>query len=89
MYACVHVAVILCIAVTYVHVYVCTMCVHNYICPIHTIILLVFFIHTELCANPRSSFVVFVILGILTFGISLIIWYIYLKCQSNEKGKHV
>ena len=41
----------------------------------------------ELCNEPRCSLVALVILGVLTFGISLLIWYIYLKCQSNEANK--
>ena len=46
-------------------------------------------VYTELCAYPRSYIAAFVILGVITVGISLLIWYIYLKCQNNEKGKHV
>ena len=46
-------------------------------------------VYAELCAYPRSSIAAFVVLGVITFGISLLIWKIYLKCQSNEKGKHV
>ena len=45
------------------------------------------FVSLELCNEPRSSFGTLVILGVLTFGISILIWYIYLKCQSNETDK--
>ena len=45
------------------------------------------FVSLELCNEPGSSFGTLVILGVLTFGISILIWYIYLKCQSNETDK--
>ena len=45
------------------------------------------FVSLELCNEPRSSFGTLVILGVLTFGISILIWYICLKRQSSETDK--
>ena len=45
-----------------------------------------FFLSLALCNKPRISFATFVVLGVLTFGISILFWYVYLKCQSNDKG---
>ena len=45
------------------------------------------FVFLELCNEPRSSFSTLVILGVLTFGISILIWYICLKRQSSETDK--
>ena len=45
------------------------------------------FVSLELCNDPRNSFGTLVILGVLTFGISLLIWYIHLKRQSNDADK--
>ena len=45
------------------------------------------FVSLELCNEPRNSFGTLVILGVLTLGISILLWYIYLKCQSNEADK--
>ena len=83
----------------YVHTYVRTwvhLQTHTYVCisslvsSIHTYIYFTrFCAHTELCAHSRIPFVAFVILGVLTFGISLLIWFIYLKCRNDEKGRHV
>ena len=44
-----------------------------------------FLLCSELCADPRNNFITIVILGVLTFGISILIWYIYLK-SDNKKG---
>ena len=45
------------------------------------------FVSLELCNEPRNSFGTLVILGVLTFGISILIWYICLKHQSSETDK--
>ena len=64
-----------------VHLQVQYICIYNYFTS--------FCAHTELGAHSRITFVAFVILGVLTFGISLLIWFIYLKCRNDEKGRHV
>ena len=50
------------------------------------------FTHVRTLGRPDESIsrlVLFVILGVLTLGISNLIWYIYLKCQSNDKGTYL
>ena len=52
--------------------------------PVHEKVMV--FLSLALCNEPRNSFATLIILGVLTFGISILFWYIYLKCQSNDKG---
>ena len=40
----------------------------------------------DFCDEPRNTFIMHVILGVCTFGISIMVWYIYVKCKDNDKG---
>ena len=64
-------------------------CNISHIC-MYTYILIHIYAHTLECPEEsRSCIVLLVILGVLTLGISLLIWYIYLKCQSKHKGTYL
>ena len=64
------------------------MCVCVFVLIAVTTMQLTIFFCLELCVDPRCSFATLVILGVITCGISILLWYVWLKNQSDDKGTY-